>query len=341
MHKILVFALLTHISLAAAQENFSSHPAAVYPPGCATLTAVADAIDPGDSEPVADGEILLLDPEDQQPSAVSVVVYRQGCAEPGRAVIKVAFEVVSGGKAPVPLVEAQIGAQIYPLRLAADPNSFEETNAWRMMFSGQLYEFFLEGPSWSDLQNPDVSLPVISPEQYNGAFGLRFVDVVDFSESTAQLPAYDGSLQADAIALNGRLSGTWVVADVPDQGFLLAFEELADGENFLFLSWYTYGADGELLWLTGGDRYEIGASEIALNLDLVTNGEFLGPKTADRAMAGTASLAAVDCNKLQFSYDLTSLELGSGTVTLKRLFSLETAGYACRDRAAREATAGD
>ena len=129
-----------------------------------------------------------------------------------------------------------------------------------------------------------------------------------------------------------------MVKDIPDQGFVIAFEELPDGGNFVFLSWYTYDLVGNLLWLTAGDRYDVGDSSIDLPLELVTNGLFMGNIRADRKVISTATLKAISCNQLEFFYDLTVLGLGGGTIILQRLHSLETAGYACRDQKRREET---
>jgi len=61
----------------------------------------------------------------------------------------------------------------------------------------------------------------------------------------------------------------------------------------------------------------------------------LGEVTADRDVVGTVTLTGNSCNDLGFEYNLTSLGLGSGNKHLQRLFSLETAGYTCRDLEAR------
>jgi hypothetical protein len=91
--------------------------------------------------------------------------------------------------------------------------------------------------------------------------------------------------------------------------------------------------DGNLLWLTGA--FEIGDTQITIEIELVTNGEFLGTKVADREVVGSVSITANDCNDLSFNYELNDIGLGSGNERLERLFSLETAGYVCRDLDAR------
>jgi len=136
------------------------------------------------------------------------------------------------------------------------------------------------------------------------------------------------------MALTGRLSGTWVVPGVPDQGLVLAFEEEGSSlmpRGLFFLSWYTYDDQGALLWLTGNGFYERGAAEITVDILLVTHGQFLGTEEAEREIVGTARIVAQECNSLILEYDLEGIGLGSGTEILQRIFSLEIQGYACRD----------
>ena len=77
--------------------------------------------------------------------------------------------------------------------------------------------------------------------------------------------------------------------------------------------------------------YALGDTQVQFNIELVTNGQFMGTKTADRAVVGSGTIVANNCNDLTFNYDLSQLGLGSNSVTLVRVLSLETQGYACSD----------
>jgi hypothetical protein len=101
----------------------------------------------------------------------------------------------------------------------------------------------------------------------------------------------------------------------------------------MFLSWYTYDTHGGMLWLTGAAS--LYGQLRSLFHEKVTNGEFRGSKTADREVVGSVTITGNSCNDLGLQYDLDKLGLGFGTERLKRLFSLETAGYVCRDLQAR------
>jgi len=103
----------------------------------------------------------------------------------------------------------------------------------------------------------------------------------------------------------------------------------------LLLSQAAFGTDGSTLWLTAGALHDIASDSVDLEFELVTSGEFLGDKIADREIVGSVTLTAENCNELVPDFNLEQLGFGSDTVTLSRIFSLETAGYACRDQIAR------
>jgi hypothetical protein len=184
----------------------------------------------------------------------------------------------------------------------------------------------------------------LSAADYNGSFKLVLTGG-DNSELVIDVPSSEEMFDSNpAIPLSGRLSGNWVADGAADQGFLISVSELAGVEMLgdpltspllMFLSWYTYDAEGNLLWLTGAAQFEQGASHVTVPIELVTNGEFLGTKVADREVVGNVTITGNNCNDLGFEYDLNDIALGSGTKRLKRLFALETAGYTCRDLEAR------
>jgi hypothetical protein len=106
-------------------------------------------------------------------------------------------------------------------------------------------------------------------------------------------------------------------------------------EMVLFYSHYTFDAEGKMLWLTGSTTFYPYSHQVTLPVIEVSQGEFRGNQPAQRRTIGQVTLTANNCNDIRMDYDYSELGLGTGSKRLQRLFSLETAGYDCRDYAAR------
>ena len=89
------------------------------------------------------------------------------------------------------------------------------------------------------------------------------------------------------------------------------------------------------MWLVGNVEFEPGASEVTIPVAIVHDGEFRGSKLAKRHVGGSVTLRSISCNELTFEYDYSALWQGSGSKRMQRLFSLEIAGFDCRDYDAR------
>lgn len=183
---------------------------------------------------------------------------------------------------------------------------------------------------------------------YNSRFSLRLryppnYPIVQFEvPSTAEM----GMVASDNFPFTGRLSGNWVIEGANDQGFMLAISSLVDKPGVdksgfpplamvIFFSQYTFDQSGKMLWLTGAVEFSPGTRQVDIPIDEVNQGEFRSGQPAQRRTVGQITLTANNCNDITMEYDYGSLGLGSGTKRLQRLISLETAGYDCRDYAAR------
>ncbi len=229
---------------------------------------------------------------------------------------------------------ARIGEDRYPLRLAKEPNSFEQDLGGQLEGSGSQV-FIMDGVAESDIATTEN---IFTAGQYNSDITLIIEDGFDGTEFEVAVQAYTDFQKPRKFPLNGRLSGNWVVEGVPDQGFVISFNEFVDGNgarNQMFLSWYTYNTDGSNLWLVADTFHDTAEDSVDLNIQLVTSGEFMANVQADRSDVGSATLTAENCNEMTLEYNLESLGLGSGTVTLVRIFSVEMAGFACRDQQSR------
>ena len=319
-------------------ENFITHATTLYPPACVSTAPLEEVFTPSGTRVQFLDQLVDLTayPDTGNKASVEVKIFRRGCSDPDRSVMFISTSLVAGSEAFfMPRLFAEIGGTRYPLRLVNEPNSFEQEQGGTIKGSG-FREFIMDGVAESDIGDTEN---ILSIEQYNGAFTLILQDGFDPSNDPGvAITEYTGFQKPRKFPINGRLTGNWVVEGVPDQGFLISFNEFIDNDgvqNMVFLSWYTYDKDGSLLWLTAANFHDVAADSVDLEIELVTNGEFLGSKTADREVVGTATLTAENCNELTLAFDLETLGLGSDTVTLNRIFSLETAGYACRDQTAR------
>jgi hypothetical protein len=360
----LVLLLVTSWAVeSAAHDNFVTNPNLPYSPGCAG--------DPGRYEVpfVQDLPIQLYDHVSRESKAVRLDAWRASCSEPGRSVIWLRFTASRPSGRPLLLqlpyaAAALAGGENPSLRLADHPNGWGVNESDVRGYSVLKYEpgeiahpaqkswtYVLDNPipeySWSVV--PDV----LDPEEYNGSFDLKlyywtvwnpWATVADISvPATAELLTTDVGMP-----LNGRLSGLWAIEGAADQGITLTIADRVapadtpatprgEGPLVLILQQYTYDADGDLLWLAGSADFPQGAREVRMPIVRVDGGEFLGDTAARRSIVGQVRIVANGCNDLDYEYDLSALGLGSGSRRLQRLFSLETAGYDCRDYAAKVA----
>jgi hypothetical protein len=325
-----------------AQENFLTDPVTPYPPGCLTNTEAMDLI-PGRETVITTGRVSFtswaLGVPDGDFLEVDVSLIRRGCAEPERSVLIVELDVIDDGdETPhairMPYFRADRFGVMHDIRGVAEPNSWGLHSSGDWLGEGQSIRLFLDGP---DMAHPDFDPErALTPEEYNGDWVLEIYEPL-WTAYRIDVPEYRDQLRPDAFVLNGRLSGIWWVPDAPDQGIYLGFHERANAETgVVFFSWNTFGPDGENLWFSGTGHYAMGDESVEIDMVWVTDGEFMGSTPASRTSAGTVTLTANSCNDLTFTFDVDYPGLEPGSRRLVRPFSLETQGYACRDRQARQ-----
>lgn len=318
-------------------ENFITHSTTPYPPACLSTADLEDVFTPSSTRAVYASDIIGLtaSPDTNAMVSVEVEIYRRGCVDENRSVMFMSANAITTGSVYVPRLFADIGGTRYPLRLVTEPNSFEQKMGASLQ-PGGFVEYIMDGVAESAIAG---TANIISPEQYNAAWTLVIQDGFDANlEFEVPIDAYTGFQKPRKFAFNGRMTGNWVSDGATDQGFLITFNEFVNNEgaqNQMFLSWYTFDTDGSTLWLVADTFHDTGEDSVELTVQKVTDGVFMGSQEVNRTNVGTATLTAENCNEMTFMYDLTSLGLGADTVTLKRIFSLETAGFACRDQAAR------
>lgn len=349
----------------AADANFFSNPHLPYPPACVREIGAnpASALAVGRVK-FHESEIHLFDLQSGNRIPVVFAAYRSPCSEPNRSLIWLEFRLIGNyaGRA----VELELPYFVaeprqyhrFRMNLVTEPNGW---GAWGYVEREHTYLVskpnVLEGHfgdasperRWLFLldNGPDRSADTpgwwsLSPSDYNAAFRL-WINLLSI-----EVPAMAELLpQADLpLPLSGRHSGTWVIEGAANQGFQLSVsEQVGRRTDFapgipelplvIFFSQYTFDAESRPLWLVGNAEFEPGSSEITIAVARVSNGEFRGSRPADRETVGSVTLTSNSCNDLTFDYDYRSLGLGTGSARMQRLFSLETAGYDCRDYDAR------
>jgi hypothetical protein len=327
---VTVVLLVFSSSPAQAIEGYYTHWWTPYSPSCVfTLTAAYDPNTQGENQILVSETISLGSADTSSPPVqIEMQVIRRACTEENRSALFMLLRNPSEMPYKAPKVTARIESESYKLRLSEEPNTRVEDNASKTYTQDVM--FVIDG---ADIRVVDNA---ISADQYNGAFRLIVEDTGETGHVYEyDLPANNPELTPKRKLLNGRFSGTWVAEGTEDQGFQLSIQELLTSGSMrphAFLTWYTFDNDGNMLWLSGAGIFGfMGDSHVSLNMDLVTNGEFMGSKKAERRRLSDAMLRVENCNRLIFNYDLEELGLGKGTVFLKRIFSLETSGYACRD----------
>lgn len=356
---------------AQAGTYYTGNPFTPYPPGCATLPTVQASLYGDNAVRFWSGSLWLevvnkLQGDDpfKNLGQVDLSLYRVACAEPGRSLIVAEFRLPSEWVDPRKSVlvlpsfafEGPGGFHYVPLQLNAEPNlpgqapgqrDFTKyaigdyTNGWYDP-RGFTWRYVLDMDPAAGGWGPDVT------EMYNEPHGPLYVLQNNEMLAAIDVPATLALVQPNpALPLNGRLNGVWVEDAAADQGLVLSFgnpipssgpqaDAPESADLLVFLSWYTFDANGEALWLTGAAPFSQGSTEVQIPIELVEQGQFLGGKAAERSVIGTARLKASSCDELELEYDLADLGLAAGNIRLQRFQALETAGYPCRDYKARQ-----
>lgn len=355
-----------------ASSNLVTNPYLPYPPGC-VQAAVWDAPDEMREQAAKffDDEIEMFNNPGSGRIQVRLEAYRSPCTETNRSLIWLVFSLPeSQASTPVQLELPYATAETAinyrrGMNLVTEPGGWgsggrvDRERAYLVSEAHGLmgtyappdverkWVFLLDNGPVTDVTFPED--PGLSASEYNAAFKL-VLRYPPYDYLTIDVPATADVLTARPaqLPLSGRQSGIWVIEGAGNQGFQLAISEQVreqqDGmpgqDNVplvLFFSHYTFDAGSRPLWLVGNVEFEPGMAEVTMPVFAVSNGQFRGSKQAERQRIGEVTLSSRSCNDVSFTYDYSGLGLGTGTHRLQRLFSLETAGYDCRDYEARVA----
>jgi hypothetical protein len=354
-----------------AEASYNSNPYSPYPPSCLTKPLYDVAL-AGPGVALFYRETISLElvsklqdvPPSENRGDVELSLYRVACAEPNRSVIVAEFRLPTEWVEPrrsvliLPLVRGVTGFDYAQFELNSEPGRWGESVQQHSHTTKSIGDYT---GGWYDARNfvwryvLDTN-PMAAwggrafiTRYYNDRFSLTFFDNGGRNIFTVDVPSTSELLTPrTSLPLSGRLSGNWIEARATDQGLLISVspivptagssEEFPDQSDLLlFLSWYTFDHQGQLLWLTGTARIEQGASEAVLTIQRVRNGRFMSGQRAERAVVGHAVLKAISCNHLELEFELDGVGLGAGLARLQRLSSLEIADHPCRDYLALKA----
>jgi len=116
---------------------------------------------------------------------------------------------------------------------------------------------------------------------------------------------------------NNGWDGAWYDEMTPGQGFLFDVHPNPDGDDFIFVAWFTYGentASGQR-WLTAQGPFEGSTADIAVYE--TTGGNFDDPKSVKNNPAGSLLIDFTDCSNALLTYSLSDEAL-EGSIDIKR-----------------------
>jgi len=116
---------------------------------------------------------------------------------------------------------------------------------------------------------------------------------------------------------NDGWDGAWYDEETPGQGFLIDAHPSAEGDDFIFVAWFTYGegsASGQR-WLTA--QGPLAGSTADLLVYETEGGSFDDPKPSETNTVGSMTIDFTDCSNAQLTYSITDEAL-AGTINIKR-----------------------
>jgi hypothetical protein len=121
----------------------------------------------------------------------------------------------------------------------------------------------------------------------------------------------------ESLQPNDGRDGAWFDENTPGQGFLIDVHPNAEGDDFIFVAWFTYGGNSHSgqRWLTAQGPLEDSTADIVVYETL--GGRFDDPQTSETQAVGTMTIDFTDCSNALLSYAITDEGL-AGMINIKR-----------------------
>ncbi len=122
----------------------------------------------------------------------------------------------------------------------------------------------------------------------------------------------------DLLDINDGWDGAWYDRNSPGQGFLIDAHPGTEGDDFMFVAWFTYGNDSASgqRWLTAQGPMQ--GTTAVLFVYETTGGSFDQPVTGETIPVGSMTIEFEDCSNAQLDYTLSDEGL-AGSIQIERV----------------------
>jgi hypothetical protein len=116
---------------------------------------------------------------------------------------------------------------------------------------------------------------------------------------------------------NDGRDGAWFDEATPGQGFLVDAHPNPEGDDFIFVAWFTYGENtvSGQRWLTAQGPLQGSTADLVVYETL--GGSFDDPKPSESNAVGTMNIDFTDCSNALLSYSITDEAL-AGMIDIER-----------------------
>lgn len=335
-----VLFLLAGTAFATGEINVLTDLQSPFPPGCVAVELYDEPASSANELYREDLQVPSVEPG-WADATVRVTIWRTGCHDDGYSVVMVNLKHLGGGPALVPKLFAEAGEVDLPMHVAQllrHPASGNVGASGNELHGNTTYmlgvdPFSVDGNT------------VFTPADYNDWFTLElswadYINAYDNDASLFDIPPYEPAIdppQTDYPVLHGRMTGHYIVPDLPRTGLVLEIGEQyqpdGDDTNVVNATIYTY-LDGHPFWVAGslGDITP-GFDLVMLDMYEYWGGEFFSQPGSysesdiEEFYAGNMSIEALDCNTLLVGFNFQESGLGAGEFLAHRL--VRVAGYDC------------
>jgi hypothetical protein len=124
-------------------------------------------------------------------------------------------------------------------------------------------------------------------------------------------------IAAESLEMNDSWDGAWFDNNAPGQGFLMDAQTKPEGDDFIFVSWFTYGEDSASgqRWLTAQGSLKGTTADLVVYE--TTGGSFDQPDFDETKSVGSMTINFVDCSNAMLTFSLPGESL-EGDIQISR-----------------------